>query len=161
MTKNTEIEKKLKRVQWIRTVINHHLDDVEEILKDAMSICSQTTPKCDRMPKYANWKTYRDVFDSISWEKNSPMIFLELVEKLLYAMSKNGIPREEAKGVVDKLSSAMTHKETVKYMNERLAFLYPNKQSTNSSAPMRCEIDDDDLFGKDLGMPCIAPKTLL
>ena len=32
MIKNTEIEKKLKRVQWIRTVINHHLDDVEDIL---------------------------------------------------------------------------------------------------------------------------------
>ena len=35
MTQKTEIEKKLKRVQWIRTVINHHLDDVEKILNDA------------------------------------------------------------------------------------------------------------------------------
>ena len=32
MTKNTEIEKKLKRVQWIRTVINHHLNDVEDTI---------------------------------------------------------------------------------------------------------------------------------
>ena len=153
MTKNTKIEKKLKRVQWIRTVINHHLDDVEEILKDAMSICSQPTPKCDGLPKYANWKTYRDVLDNISWEKDSPVIFAKMVEKLLYAMSKNGISREEAKGVIDKLIPSMVHKETVETMNERLNFFYPNSQSTNSSVPMRCEIDDDDLFEHDLGMP--------
>lgn len=153
MTKNTEIEKKLKRVQWIRTVINHHLDDVEKILNDAMSICSQLTQKDDGLPKYAKWKTYRDVLDNIAWEKNSPVIFAKMVEKLLYAMSKNGISREEAKSVVDKLIPAMTHDVTVKSMNERLDFFYPNGQSTNSSVPMRCEVDDSDLFGEDLGMP--------
>lgn len=153
MTKNTEIEKKLKRVQWIRTVINHHLDDVEKILKDAMSICSQHAQKCDGLPKYAKWDTYRNVLDNISWEKNSPEIFAKMVEKLLYAMSKNGISREEAKSVVDKLIPIMTHKETVESMNERLDFFYPNRQSTKSPVPMRCEIDDSDLFKEDLGMP--------
>ena len=153
MTKNTEIEKKLKRVQWIRTVINHHLDDVEKILNDAMFICSQHAQKDDGLPKYAKWKTYRDVLDNISWEKNSPAIFAKMVEKLLYAMSKNGIPREEARGVLDKLIPAMTHKETVESMNERLDFFYPNRQSTKSLVPMRCEVDDSDLFGEDLGMP--------
>lgn len=69
MTKNTEIEKKLKRVQWIRTVINHHLDDVEDIL--------------------------------------------------LWALKE------------------------------------PNVKDTTTplSKPMRCEVDDRDLFGEDLGMP--------
>lgn len=153
MTKNTEIEKKLKRVQWIRTVINHHLDDVEKILKDAMFICSQLAQKDDGLPKYAKWKTYRDVLDNISWEKNSPLIFAKMVEKLLYAMSKNGISREEAKSVVDKLIPVMTHDVTVKSMKERLEFFYPNKQSTKSPVPMVCEVDDSDLFGEDLGMP--------
>ena len=153
MTKNNEIAKKLKRVQWIRTVINHHLDDVEKILNEAMSIFSQLTQKDDGLPKYAKWKIYRDVFDNISWEKNSPLIFAEMVEKLLYAMSKNGISREEAKVVVDKLIPAMTHDATVKYMNERLDFFYPNSQPTKSTIPMRCEVDDTDLFGDDLGMP--------
>lgn len=153
MTKNTEIDKKLKRVQWIRTVINHHLDDVEKILNDAMFIFSQLTQKDDGLPKYAKWNTYRDVLDNISWEKNSPLIFAEMVEKLLYAMSKNGISREEAKGVVDKLIPAMTHDATVKYMNERLDFFYPNSQPTKSPTPNNCEVDDTDLFGDDLGMP--------
>ena len=76
-----------------------------------------------------------------------------MVEKMLYAMSKNGISREEAKSVVDKLIPAMTHEVTVKSMKERLEFFYPNKQSTNPSVPIRCEIDDDDLFEYDLGMP--------
>lgn len=153
MTKNTEIEKKLKRVQWIRTVINHHLDDVEKILNDAMFICSQLTQKGDGLPKYAKWKTYRDVLDNISWEKDSPEIFAKMVEKMLYAMSKNGISREEAKSVVDKLIPAMTHKETVESMNERLDFFYPNRQSTKSPVPIPCEVDDSYLFGEDLGMP--------
>lgn len=153
MTKNTEIEKKLKRVQWIRTVINHHLDDVEKILNDAMSICSQHTQKCDGLPKYAKWKTYHDVLANIFTEKDDHEAFSKKVELLLYAMSKNGISREEAKGVIDKLIPSMAHKETVKSMNERLDFFYPNKQSTNPSEPIRCEIDDDDLFGNDLGMP--------
>ena len=153
MTKNNEISKKLKRVQWIRTVINHHLDDVEKILNDAMSIFSQLTQKDDGLPKYAKWKTYRDVFDNISWEKNSPLIFAAMVEKLLYAMSKNGISREEAKGVVDKLIPVMTHDATVKYMNERLDFFYPNSQSTKSQTHNNCEVDDTDLFGDDFGMP--------
>lgn len=153
MTKNTEIEKKLKRVQWIRTVINHHLDDVEKILKDAMFICSQLTQKGDGLPKYAKWNTYRDVLDNIFTEKDDHEAFSKKVELLLYAMSKNGISREEAKGVVDKLIPVMTHKETVESMNERLEFFYPNRQSTKSQVPMRCEVDDSDLFGEDLGMP--------
>ena len=153
MTKNNEIAKKLKRVQWIRTVINHHLDDVEKILNDAMFICSQHAQKDDGLPKYAKWKTYLDVLDNIAWEKNSPLIFAKMVEKLLYAMSKNGISREEAKSVVDKLIPAMTHDVTVKTMNERLDFFYPNSQPTKSPTPNNCEVDDTDLFGDDLGMP--------
>lgn len=38
-----EVEKKLKRVEWIRTVINHHLNDVEDILRSVLK--SDTTPK--------------------------------------------------------------------------------------------------------------------
>lgn len=145
MTKNNEIEKKLKRVQWIRTVINHHLDDVEEILNDAMSICSKPTPKDDKLPKYAKWPTYCDVFDSISTEKDSPEVFTKKVGKLLYAMSKNNISNEDASGVVDKLIPKMSHNDTVEYMKECLAFFFPKKQFS--------EVDDHDLFGNDLGMP--------
>ena len=152
MTQKTEIEKKLKRVQWIRTVINHHLDDVEKILNDAKSICSQQPQKCYGMPKYANWNTYRDVLDHISFEKSSPVIFVKMVEKMLYAMSKNGISREEAKGVIDKLIPAMTHDVTVKTMKERLNFFYPNSQPTKSLTDNGCDVDDKDLFGDDLGM---------
>ena len=152
MNKNNEIEKKLKRVQWIRTVINHHLDDVEKILNDAKYICSQLTPKCDGLPKYANWNTYRDVLDHISCEKGSPLIFVKMVEKMLYAMSKNGISREEAKGVIDKLIPAMTHDVTVKYLKERLDFFYPTIQPTKSLTDNGWDVDDKDLFGDDLGM---------
>ena len=160
MTQKTEIEKKLKRVQWIRTVINHHLDDVEKILNDAKSICSQQPQKGDGTPKYANWNTYRDVLDHISWEKSSPLIFARMVEKMLYAMSKNGISREEAKGVIDKLIPAMAHKETVETMKERLDFFYPNSQSQKSMSPMRQKLleeieilEKDGVFDDDLGMP--------
>lgn len=153
MTQKTEIEKKLKRVQWIRTVINHHLDDVEKILNDAKTICSQQPQKCDGLPKYANWNTYRDVLDHISFEKSSPVIFVRMVEKMLYAMSKNGISREEAKGVIDKLIPAMTHDVTVKSMKERLDFFYPTIQPTKSLTDNGWDVDDKDLFGDDLGMP--------
>ena len=153
MTQKTEIEKKLKRVQWIRTVINHHLDDVEKILNDAKSICSQLTQKCDGLPKYAKWNTYRDVIDHISWEKDSPVIFAKMVEKMLYAMSKNGISREDAKGVIDKLIPDMAHKETVDTMNERLDFFYPTIQPTKSLTDDDWDVDDKDLFDDDLGMP--------
>ena len=153
MNKNNEIEKKLKRVQWIRTVINHHLDDVEKILNDAKSICSQQPQKGDGTPKYANWNTYRDVIDNISWEKRSPLIFARMVEKMLYAMSKNGISRDEAKGVIDKLIPSMTHDVTVKTMKELLDFFYPNSQPTKSLTDNDWDVDDKDLFGDDLGMP--------
>ena len=160
MNKNTEIEKKLKRVQWIRTVINHHLDDVEKILNDAKYICSQLTQKGDGLPKYANWNTYRDVLDHIYCEKGSPLTFVRMVEKMLYAMSKNGISRDEAKGVIDKLIPAMAHKETVETMNERLDFFYPNSQSPKSMSPMRRKLlneieilENDGVFDDDLGMP--------
>ena len=93
------------------------------------------------------------MFDNISWEKNSPLLFAAMVEKLLYVMSKNGISREEAKGVVDKLIPAMTHDATVKYMNERLDFFYPNSQPTKSQTHNDCEVDDTDLFEDDFGMP--------
>ena len=153
MNKNNEIEKKLKRVQWIRTVINHHLDDVEKILNDAKSICSQLTQKGDGLPKYAKWNTYRDVIDHISWEKNSPVIFAKMVAKMLYAMSKNGISREEANGVIDKLNPAMTHDVTVKTMKGLLDSFYPTIQPTKSLTDNAWDVDDKDLFGDDLGMP--------
>lgn len=153
MTKNNEIEKKLKRVQWIRTVINHHLNDVEKILKDAMSICPQPTPNYDELPKYAKWPTYCDVFDSISIEKDAPMVFTGKVGKLLYAMSKNGISRDEAKGVVDKLIPKMSHKDSVDSIKECLSFLYSKKQPSKPMTSTPCEVDDHDLFGGDLGMP--------
>ena len=159
MTQKTEIEKKLKRVQWIRTVINHHLDDVEKILNDAKSICSQQSQKCYGLPKYAEWDTYRDVICNILTEKDNPDAFSDKVYKLLYAMSKHHIPRDEVKGVIDKLIPHMTHKKTVDYMNEKLAFFYPTIQPTKSPTPNTCEVDDIDLFdddidlfGDDLGM---------
>ena len=153
MIKKDEIAKKLKRVQWIRTVINHHLDDVEKILNDAMSICSQQPQKCYGMPKYDEWDTYRDVICSILTEKDYPDAFSVKVEKLLYAMSKHRIPRVEAKCVIDKLVPHMTHKKTVEYMNNKLDFFYPNSQPTKSQTHNNCEVDDTDLFGDDLGMP--------
>ena len=153
MTKNNEISKKLKRVQWIRTVINHHLHDVEKILNDAMFICSQHAQKDDGLPKYAKWKTYLDVLYNIAWEKNSPLIFAKVVEKLLYAMSKNGISREVTKSVYDKLVPAMTHDVNVKSMNERLYFFYPNRHPTKSPTRKSWKVDRANLFGDDLRMP--------
>lgn len=153
MTQKTEIEKKLKRVQWIRTVINHHLDDVEKILNDAKSICSQQPQKGDGTPKYVEWDTYRDVLCNILTEKDYPDAFSSKVGKLLYAMSKHHIPRVEAKGVIDKLIPHMTHKKTVDYMNEKLAFFYPTIQPTKSLTDNDWDVDDSDLFGGDLGMP--------
>ena len=153
MTQKTEIEKKLKRVQWIRTVINHHLDDVEKILNDAKSICSQQPQKGDGTPKYVEWDTYRDVLCNILTEKEYPDAFSSKVGKLLYAMSKHHIPRVEAKGVIDKLIPHMTHKKTVDYMNEKLAFFYPTIQPTKSLTDNDWDVDDSDLFGGDLGMP--------
>ena len=160
MTQKTEIEKKLKRVQWIRTVINHHLDDVEKILNDAKSICSQQPQKCDGVPKYDEWDSYRDVLCNILTEKDYPDAFSSKVDKLLYDMSKHHIPRVEAKGVIDKLIPYMTHKKTVDYMNEKLDFFYPNSQSPKSMSPMRRKLLDeieilekDGVFDDDLGMP--------
>ena len=153
MTKNNEIAKKLNRVQWIRTVINHHLDDVEKILNDAMSICSQQPQKCYGMPKYDEWDSYRDVLCSILTEKDYPDAFSAKVEKLLYAMSKHRIPRVEAKGSIAKLVPQMTHNKTVEYMNNKLDCFYPNSQPTKSPTPNNGEVDDTDLFGDDLGMP--------
>ena len=153
MTQKTEIEKKLKRVQWIRTVINHHLDDVEKILNDAKTICSQQPQKGDGTPKYVEWDTYRDVLCNILTEKDYPDAFSSKVGKLLYAMSKHNIPRVEAKGVIDKLIPHMTHKKTVDYMNEKLAFFYPTIQPTKSLTDIDWDVDDKDLFGEDLGMP--------
>ena len=153
MTQKTEIEKKLKRVQWIRTVINHHLDDVEKILNDAKSICSQQPQKGDGTPKYVEWDTYRDVLCNILTEKEYPDAFSSKVGKLLYAMSKHHIPRVEAKGVIDKLIPHMTHKKTVDYMNEKLAFFYPTIQPTKSLTDNDWDVDDSDLLVGDLGMP--------
>ena len=152
MNKNNEIEKKLKRVQWIRTVINHHLDDVEKILNDAKSICSQQSQKGDETPKYVEWDTYRDVLCNILTEKDYPDAFSSKVGKLLYAMSKHHIPRVDAKGVIDKLIPHMTHKKTVDYMNDKLEFFYPTIQPTKSLTDNDWDVDDSDLFGGDLGM---------
>ena len=153
MTQKTEIEKKLKRVQWIRTVINHHLDDVEKILNDAKSICSQQPQKCDGTPKYVEWDTYHDVLCNILTEKDYPDAFSSKVGKLLYAMSKHHIPRVEAKGVIDKLIPHMTHKKTVEYMNNKLDFFYPTIKPTKSLTDNGWDVDDRDLFGDDLGCP--------
>ena len=141
MNKNDEIDQKLKRVQGIITVINHHLDDVEEILRSVMEIKNSSSTESDKLPKYAKWKSYCDVFDNISVEKDSPVNFANMVGRLLYAMSKNEVPKEEATGVVDKLIPHMTHKETIKYMKQRLELFYP-----------KLFVDDSDLFGDDLGM---------
>lgn len=148
--KNTEIEKKLKRIKWIRNVINNHLDDVEEILNSVLDE-QPKTPKLDtiddlvkafvRKPKfrdYTKWDSYRAVIAGLKDEEKDPERFAHTVGRLFYAMSKNGIPLDEASGFVEELTSHLKSDITKKYIERKFSIYYPKS----------CEVDDQDL-----GMP--------
>ena len=151
MTKNTEIEKKLKRVQWIRTVINHHLDDVEDIL---LSVLKEHNGKehIATLPKHCcGWDTYQEVINNLSKKEQDPKGFANKVGKLVFAMSRHNISREEAQRFVDELN--INNNTTRQYIQQHLDNCYSKKQSTTPIPPIPCEVDDSDLFGGDLGMP--------
>lgn len=155
MTKNNEIEKKLNRVKWIRNVINNHLDDVEEILKSVLDE-QPKTPKVDTIddlvkawvgkPKfrdYTKWDSYKAVVAGMKDEEKDPVRFANTVGRLFYAMSKNGIPLDEADRFVKELTKRLKSDISKKYIEQRFSIYYPKS----------CEVDDHDLFGNDLGMP--------
>lgn len=153
-----EIEKKLKRVKWIRNVINHHLDDVEEILNSVLDE-QPKTPKVDiiddlvkawvgktKFKDYTKWASYKAVMDGLKDEDNNPFGFANTVGKLLYAMSMNGIPLDEADRFVKELSKHLKSDTTKKDIEQRLSIYYPKQVQKEI-------LKEDELFGNDLGMP--------
>lgn len=132
-----EIEKKLHRVEWIRNVINNHLDDVKKILESVLDDLQDPTKKSHNIVKglldegasnhinYEKWSSYNSVMEGLLEEYQDPGKFSNLVGKLLYAMTMNNVPATDAKRFVDELLPNTKHPKTRIYIQQRLKKCYP------------------------------------